>query len=170
MLRESRRLVVAFLAVAVLAATVGSGSLHAADLSWLSAPSSPEVSLDASIPSFMAAKPGITPKATCSAWCDTYTLTCTYTPPGATCSAADRNCSASPQQPGFVQCGTNPKVYCTPDCPLPPECTEGQFMTEVTGNCCDTGSTEKNRFKCIGGQWQYLSTLCGPPLCGPPIQ
>jgi hypothetical protein len=161
MLRESRCLPVAFLVLALLAATAGSAPGRAADLSWLSALSAPNLSQADSTPIFMAAKPRITPKATCTASCGSYSVTCSYTSP-TTCTAVDRNCSVF--QTGYVQCGSDPRVYCTPDCPV---CTDGQLMFQPTGSCCDGGLTEKDKYQCINGQWEYVTTVCKLPICGP---
>ena len=48
------------------------------------------------------------------------------------------------------------------------ECTEGQYKTETVGPVCgceDGLSTPKERYQCIGGQWEYLSSFCAAPFC-----
>ncbi len=62
----------------------------------------------------LAAKPGPTPDATCTATCSGgSTVTCT----GTACSAVD---SACPSQRGYVTCGST-TIWC-PACAPPPQC------------------------------------------------
>ena len=95
----------------------------------------------------------------CSADCGAYApVSCN----GNSCSAVNRSC---PEQRGYVQCDGN-YFYC-PECPTTPECTEGTFKNVVVGpNCgCVEGGTEKERYKCIGGEWVYQYSFCGAPFC-----
>jgi hypothetical protein len=135
------------------------------DLSWLiAAVEEPSVSPGNMTPIDLAAhKPRITPKATCIASCGSgSSVSCSYTSP-TSCVAFDRNC---PSQQGYVQCGSDPQIFCSPACPV---CTDGQIQFIPTGNCCDTGNTEKDKYVCSGGQWVYQTTVCRLPFCGPPI-
>lgn len=47
------------------------------------------------------------------------------------------------------------------------ECIEGAIKNVPGAYCgCDFGtSTEKDRYKCIGGVWEYQFTFCGAPFC-----
>jgi hypothetical protein len=47
------------------------------------------------------------------------------------------------------------------------ECTDGQINIVTTGpSCsCDGTRTPKDRFTCVGGEWVYQNSLCGPPFC-----
>lgn len=100
---------------------------------------------------------------TCTADCGPYTdVSCSTT---GSCFAVDRDC---PIQPGYVHCDGQADKVC-PVC-LPPECEEGTFKVEF-GDCCDCsfGGRERTRYKCIGGEWVFQSTFCGPaggcPIC-----
>lgn len=108
-------------------------------------------------------KPGDSPaKATCIASCSPYaSVSCSYTPPSQ-CTAVDRDCNVF--QTGYVQCGSGPRIYCSPECP---ECTNGQIQFQPTGNCCENGLTEKDKLQCIDGHWEYIGTFCKIPFCGP---
>ena len=48
------------------------------------------------------------------------------------------------------------------------ECTEGAFKNVTVGPTCgceDGMSTPKDRYKCIGGVWEYQYSFCGAPFC-----
>lgn len=105
--------------------------------------------LDAAI--FAAKGPGSS-LVTCIADCGEFPdVSCSTS---GTCTAVDRSC---PYQRGYVNCGT--PIYC-PVC----ACTEGTYRFTWTGNCCDCGSDERMREKCIGGEWVVVGTFCGPGI------
>ena len=73
--------------------------------------------------------------------------------------AVTRNC---PQDRGYVTCDGQTS-YCPP-C----GCTEGAIQNVTTGPTCsceDGLSTPKDRYQCIGGQWEYQFSFCGAPFC-----
>ena len=160
MMRGKAACLVTFLLLAVLVTPVPVRSAEV-DLSWLTAAlGEPSVSPGNMTPIDLAThKPRITPKATCIASCGSGSVSCTYTSP-TSCVAFDRNC---PSQQGYVQCGSNAPIYCSPAC----GCTDGQIQFIPTGSCCDTGTTEKDKYVCTGGQWVYQTTVCKLPICGP---
>ncbi len=47
-------------------------------------------------------------------------------------------------------------------------CTEGSKMSEVVG-CCELGDGRslRDRYLCVGGEWVYQETTCGPPFTCP---
>jgi hypothetical protein len=103
---------------------------------------------------------GLTPvkgaDSVCTADCGPFTpVSCS----ASSCSAVNRSCP----EPGHVTCGTN-----TYYCPACPECTDGQFKTVTVGPTCgceDGMSTPKDRYQCVGGQWEYQFSFCGGPFC-----
>ncbi|HEX4955405.1 MAG TPA: hypothetical protein VF017_18595 [Thermoanaerobaculia bacterium] len=146
--------VVALLSLSVSAEPTCQGS---DDLAWLFEPGAAGTqSLEAAAPTALATK------AICQASCPGgSSVSCSYTPPS-TCSAVDSNCSLGVV--GYVQCGGNSPIYCSGAC----ACTEGTFMWEIIG-CCEDGSGRvlKDRYKCIGGEWEYQYTSCGLPATCP---
>jgi hypothetical protein len=99
---------------------------------------------------------GTASRATCIADCGGgTTVSCSYTPP-ATCVAVDRNC---PSTAGYVSCNgaTTP---CPSTCGTPPECTEGAIQWYPTGSCCGFKREDMDKYQCIGGTWQYVTTQC----------
>jgi hypothetical protein len=165
MMRVKAACLVASLFLAVLAVTPAPAWSAGVDLSWLTAMvEEPGVSPGNMTPIDLAAhKPRITPKATCTALCGSGSpVSCTSS---TTCVAVNQNC---PSQTGYVQCDTSAAIYCSPGCT--PICTDGQIQFIDTGNCCDTGNTEKDKYVCSGGEWVYQTTVCRLPLCGPPQQ
>ena len=86
---------------------------------------------------------------TCTASCGTFgTVSCTTV---GTCTAVDRNCSAS--QPGYVDCNGT-----TTFCP-PCGCVEGSIMYE-DGGCCSGGRQKTITNKCIDGSWERIGSSC----------
>ena len=161
-MRVKAACLIASLWLAVLAVTPAPAWSAGVDLSWLTAAlEEPSAGPGNMTPIDLAHKPKITTKATCMATCGTGSpVSCSYTSP-TSCVAFDRNC---PSQRGYVQCGSNAPIYCSPVCPI---CTDGQIEFIATGNCCDTGLTEKDKYVCTGGQWVYQTTVCKIPVCGP---
>ena len=132
--------------------------LAASTLAPPSTLSAPALCSSAPAPVEEASFGGVTTKATCSAHCGSSPdVSCS----GSACSAVDQSC---PDQRGYVTCdGT---TYNCPVCSA--VCTEGSFMTITVGPTCgceDGGSTPKERYKCIGGEWVFQSSFCGAPFC-----
>jgi hypothetical protein len=100
-------------------------------------------------------------KAICNAlaYCGSTTVSCSHNNPGSLCIAVDQNCSAGIQ--GYVQCGS-----AVINCPACATCTEGAYWEVATGNCCDSVRGERERFQCIGGQWEFVGYACRrDPFC-----
>lgn len=132
-----------------------------ADLSWLVTPapdgvSAPETSI-LDLASVQRTGSGAHQRCSVTASCGSYSINCSV--PGTGCSGHDRAC---PGYQGHVTCN-GVTTWCEPACP---ECTEGQIQWIPTGGCCND-LTEKDKFKCIGGYWEYQGTFCKIPFCGP---
>ena len=75
---------------------------------------------------------------------------------GNTCSASTRNC---PGQRGYVKCD-GVYTWCSQPCP---ECTNGQYRTVPTGECCDcneSGGELVYEEECINEQWVTVAAEC----------
>jgi hypothetical protein len=75
---------------------------------------------------------------------------------GASCSAVNRNCSVGQQ--GYVVCDSS-YTYC-PECP---ECTNGEYMCDVTDWECWPGRWETDVYKCINEHWVFQYSTCRFP-------
>jgi hypothetical protein len=104
---------------------------------------------------FAAKRPGIGLKATCTAACDSGSVSCT----GTTCTAANRNC---PNEIGHVTCTTNgvsTTTSCTPTtCPTP--CSTGTVKERQCCQCDLTGDCLAC-CRCGGGGVIACSRDCG---------
>lgn len=97
-------------------------------------------------------------KALCSANCGP--LNSSVSCSGTVCSAINQS-QTCPSGPGSVTCDGQ-TYYCAPCC------TEGHVRSIITGpNCsCEDGQrTPRDRYKCIGGLWEYQESFCGGPFC-----
>lgn len=97
--------------------------------------------------------------ATCYADCGPLNapVSCSYS---STCTAVDSSATC-PTQPGYVICD-NIITYCAPCC------TDGHFRGVVSGpncGCWEPGTTERDRYECVDGLWEYQYTFCGGPFC-----
>jgi len=150
----------ALLAVAGFAQAPGTSHVTLADIMAPAAAPAPAVA-DQNQPVFAANRARVSgEKATCTASCGSYNVTCSYTPPS-TCVAVDRNC---PSTQGYVSCN-GVTTYCTPSCTA--TCTEGATRFVATGYCCDNGTKEKEQQICSGGVWNYTGTMACFGPCGP---
>jgi len=105
-----------------------------------------------------ATDPRANNKALCRADCGPLNSSVSCT--GTVCSAVNQD-QTCPAGPGSVTCDGQ-TFYCAPCC------TEGQFRSIITGpNCsCEDGQrTPRDRYKCIGGLWEYQESFCGGPFC-----
>ena len=147
------------LAVAGFAQAPGTPHVTLADIMAPAAAPAPAVA-DQNQPVFAANRARVSgEKATCTASCGSYNVTCGYTPPS-TCVAVDRNC---PSTQGYVSCA-GVTTYCTPSCTT---CTEGAFRNIITGACCDNNTKEKEQQVCSGGVWTYTGVITCSGPCGP---
>jgi hypothetical protein len=95
--------------------------------------------------------------ATCTAYCGELNpwVQCQY---ASSCSAVDANC---PTERGYVICdGTT--YYCNACC------TNGQTRSVIAGPTCsceEPGTTPRDRYLCVNGNWEYQYSFCGGPFC-----
>jgi hypothetical protein len=95
--------------------------------------------------------------ATCTAYCGELNpwVQCQY---ASSCTAVDANC---PTERGYVICdGTT--YYCNACC------TNGQIRSVIAGPTCsceEPGTTPRDRYQCVNGNWEYQYSFCGGPFC-----
>lgn len=95
--------------------------------------------------------------ATCTAYCGNLNpwVQCQY---ASSCTAVDANC---PTERGYVICdGTT--YYCNACC------TNGANRNVTSGPTCgceEPGTTQKDRYTCVNGNWEYQYSFCGAPFC-----
>lgn len=126
--------------------------------STLAAPLAPTQCSTAAAPAklFQASEGGGT-DATCMADCGELNpwVQCQY---ASSCTAVDANC---PTERGYVICD-GATYYCNACC------TNGQFRSVVTGpncSCEEPGTTPRDRYQCVDGNWEYQYSFCGGPFC-----
>lgn len=160
-------LLVSAFALLAFSASAGETCKSRGDLSWLLAPVAPlaptaEVALvpeaqPLDLASVERTGNGSATRCSVTASCDGYSINCSVS--GTGCSGHDRAC---PSFQGHVTCN-GVTTWCEPACPV---CNDGQIMWQPTGGCCND-LTEKDKYKCVGGQWEYQGTFCKIPFCGP---
>lgn len=158
-----KRLALLASAFALVAGTVSAEQAckSRADLSWLFAPAPAAAIATETSPLDLASTErtgsGAHTRCSVTASCGSYSINCSVS--GTGCSGHDRAC---PSFQGHVTCN-GVTTWCEPACP---ECTDGQIQWIPTGGCCND-LTEKDKYKCIGGFWEYQGTFCKIPICGP---
>lgn len=97
-----------------------------------------------SLPAARLAGEGLDSLCTAQASCGSTTVSCSGS---GTCTAVDQNCSADPQQPGYVTCDSV-TTFCPTNCPPPPPPPEDckqyntpwcQYTWDAVRSCCVAG-------------------------------